>query len=212
MRVLPGGRVEVVVPRGTGPKAVHAFVSENRDWIARSVAEMSSGYEPPSIELPETIHLRAIEQKRRLILLDGKHNRLKDDPENGELLVEHAGSPRLMLRRWLSKIARQYLVPQMRTLSLATGLGYKRAQVRRQRSRWGSCSSTGTISINYCLLFIEPALSRYLMIHELCHTRHMNHSKRYWSLVSQYVPNWKEMDQKLGQAWKDVPAWVFQND
>ena len=151
MRVLPGGRVEVVVPRGTGPKAVHAFVSENQEWIARSVAQMSSGYEAPSLELPEIIHLRAIDQKRRLTLVDGKRNRLNDNPENSELTIEHAGSPRLMLRRWLSKTARQYLVPQMRTISLATGLGYKRAQIRRQRSRWGSCSSTGTISINYCL-------------------------------------------------------------
>ena len=81
--------------------------------------------------------------------------------------------------------------------------------VRRQRTRWGSCSSRGTISLNVCLLFQRPEVVRYLMIHELCHRRHMNHSKRFWSLVTSFEPGWKPLDVELLQGWRHVPAWVF---
>jgi predicted metal-dependent hydrolase len=49
---------------------------------------------------------------------------------------------------------------------------------------------------------------RYLMIHELCHGRHMNHSKRFWKMVGQYEPGYRALDRKLGEAWRDVPAWL----
>jgi predicted metal-dependent hydrolase len=81
--------------------------------------------------------------------------------------------------------------------------------VRRQRTRWGSCSTQGTISLNACLLFQSPAVVRYLMVHELCHRRHMNHSRRFWALVESLEPGWKPLDAELLQGWRKVPAWVF---
>ena len=81
--------------------------------------------------------------------------------------------------------------------------------VRRQRTRWGSCSTQGTISLNVCLLFQSPAVVRYLMVHELCHRRHMNHSRRFWALVESFEPDWKPLDVELLQGWRKVPAWVF---
>jgi predicted metal-dependent hydrolase len=66
--------------------------------------------------------------------------------------------------------------------------------VRGQKTCWGSHSSTGTISINYCLLFLEPALVRYLMVHELCHARHMNHSRRFWRAVGLHEPDYERLD------------------
>ena len=69
-------------------------------------------------------------------------------------------------------------------------------------------SSSGTISLNLCLLFVDPALLRYLMIHELCHGRHMNHSKRFWAMVGRFEANYRKLDKRLGDAWQDVPAWL----
>ena len=83
------------------------------------------------------------------------------------------------------------------------------SSVRRQRTRWGSCSNKGTISLNVCLMFQRPEVVRYLIIHELCHRRHMNHSKRFWSLVASFEPGWKPLDVELLQGWRNVPAWVF---
>jgi predicted metal-dependent hydrolase len=90
------------------------------------------------------------------------------------------------------------------------GLGFSRIQIRRQRTRWGSCSATGTISLNVCLMFLEPAVVRYLFVHELCHTRHMNHSSRFWALVEHYEPDYRRLDRELLRGWQAVPAWMFE--
>ena len=85
------------------------------------------------------------------------------------------------LQRWLSGVARRHFEPQLQQLSARTGLPCSRVHIRMQRTCWGSRSSSGTISLNLSLLFLEPDLVHYLMVHELCHARHMNHSKRFWA-------------------------------
>jgi predicted metal-dependent hydrolase len=84
-----------------------------------------------------------------------------------------------------------------------------RLQIRCQRTRWGSCSRRGTISLNVCLLFQTPEVLRYLMIHELAHLRHMNHSARFWSDVARHEPDWRALDRELLQGWRRVPSWMF---
>ena len=60
-----------------------------------------------------------------------------------------------------------------------------------------------------CLMFQRPAVVRYLMIHELCHRRHMNHSDRFWQLVESFEPGWRALDSELLKGWRHVPVWVF---
>ena len=112
------------------------------------------------------------------------------------------------LRRWLSGVARREFEPRLSSLAMLTSTPYEKMHVRMQRTCWGSRSSSGTISLNLCLLFLDPALVRYLMIHELCHGRHMNHSKRFWAMVGRYEPRYKRLDRQLGEAWRDVPNWL----
>ncbi len=112
------------------------------------------------------------------------------------------------LRRWLSGVARREFEPRLRALGALVGAPYERMHIRMQRTCWGSRSSSGTISLNLCLLFVKPELLRYLMVHELCHGRHMNHSKRFWAMVGRFEPNYRKLDRHLGDAWKDVPGWL----
>jgi predicted metal-dependent hydrolase len=106
-------------------------------------------------------------------------------------------------------MARAVLAPRLQQLSADTGLAYLQLQIRRQRTRWGSCSRNGTISLNACLLFQAPEVVDYLLIHELAHTRHMNHSRRFWALVARHEPRWRELDAALMLGWREVPAWVL---
>jgi len=213
IKVYPRGRVEVVVPRRTSARAVQAFVDENREWIGRARASFAEHYPPESFVLPQVIRLPAVDITAII--------RHRPGPETGRVRYRyHSGLLTLAgdtgdqarcveaLRRWLSAIARQEFGPRLRSLAALTGTPFEKLHIRMQRTCWGSRSATGTISLNLCLLFLDPELVRYLMIHELCHGRHMNHSKRFWRLVGSFEPRYRTLDRRLGEAWRDVPAWL----
>jgi predicted metal-dependent hydrolase len=79
------------------------------------------------------------------------------------------------------------------------GFSYARITVRNQCSRWGSCSSNGTLSFNYKIIFLDQQQSDYLVVHELCHLKEMNHSKKFWDLVAKTIPNHKILSRQLRQ-------------
>lgn len=72
-----------------------------------------------------------------------------------------------------------------------TGGKYTSITVRDQKTRWGSCSSRGTLSFNYRLIFAPPAVLDYVVVHELCHLTHMNHSRDFWSMVAAVMPDYQ---------------------
>jgi predicted metal-dependent hydrolase len=117
---------------------------------------------------------------------------------------------RSSLRAWLLKAAHARLAPRVATLAADAGVRYARVSIRRQRSRWGSCSVRGTISLNACLLFQRPDVVDYLIVHELTHVVHMNHSARFWQAVEARCPGWRALDRELLQGWRNVPRWVYQ--
>ena len=107
------------------------------------------------------------------------------------------------------RAAHSRLAPRVAALAAATGVSYSQVSIRRQRSRWGSCSARGTISLNCCLLFQRPEVVDYLIVHELMHVKHMNHSARFWQAVERHCADWRALDRELVQGWRHVPRWVF---
>ncbi len=213
IKVFPRGRVEVVVPRKTRPGEVRAFVEANRDWISRSRAAFAEDHAPEPFALPDIVRLGGIEREfnvRYEPVENAKTVRYRQHRDE-VLLYGCTRDENLCvqaLRRWLTKIAKREFEPILRALSSLTGNAYRKMHVRGQRTCWGSHSSSGTISLNYCLMFLYPEQLRYVMIHELCHARHMNHSRRFWNLVSQFEPNYRRLDSGLNSSWKQIPTWV----
>ena len=213
IKVFPRGRVEVVVPNRTSARTVRDFVEENKDWIDRARDSFAEHYTPASFVLPDLISLPAIDQ--RVIVRyrpeEGARS-VRFRYSHGILTLSGAtGSSELCvkaLQRWLSGVARKSFATELAALAMTTGIPFERMHIRMQRTCWGSRSSSGTISLNLCLLFLKPELVRYLMIHELCHGRHMNHSKRFWRLVGSFEPQYRSLDKRLGEAWRDVPPWL----
>ena len=113
------------------------------------------------------------------------------------------------IQRWLVDLAHVELGRMLTALADRHGFRFERIQIRRQRTRWGSCSASGTISLNVCAMFQSPAVARYLLVHELSHTRHMNHSRRFWSQVEAIEPDYRTLDRELLQGWQRVPGWMF---
>lgn len=212
MRVFPGGRVEVVVPPGTGIPAVERFVARHREWAERRSREFAL-QAPLALERrPAAIELPLLGRRWEVRYVAGARNRAGDDGEGVltvhtvDALDRHVSQA---LIKWLARLAAVELGERLDALSRETGIDYVRLLLRRQRTRWGSCSSAGTISLNLCLMFQRPEVVRYLLVHELCHRRHMNHSQRFWGLVESFEPRWRELDAELLKGWQNVPAWVF---
>lgn len=213
IKVYPHGRVEVVVPKRTRARDVKAFVEEHRDWIQKTRASYAAKHPLEPFALPYRVSLPATGRSYRITYRPQKDAATVRFRCHGDLLVlsgktADEGLCVAALKRWLAGLAKREFEPWMRSLSSQTGNAFKRLQVRGQKTCWGSHSSTGTISINYCLLFLEPALVRYLMIHELCHARHMNHSRRFWLAVGRHEPDYRRLDRALSEAWPKIPTWV----
>ncbi|MHB9149533.1 MAG: M48 family metallopeptidase [Thermoleophilia bacterium] len=130
----------------------------------------------------------------------------------GRLLVSGAvGHPeacRAALRRWLSRKARIHLVALLAGVGQEEGLSYSTVTVRGQRTRWGSCSRRGAISLNRHLLFLPPRLVRYVLLHELCHTVRPDHSPRFWEEVRRREPQAERLRKELRVAGRCVPRWA----
>ena len=77
------------------------------------------------------------------------------------------------------------------------------------KTRWGSCSSRGRINLNQTLLFLPAHAVRYLLVHELCHTRHMNHSASFWRLVTELMPDYQQHENNLRAATRTLPLWTY---
>lgn len=213
IKVYPRGRVEVVVPKRTRANDVREFVEAHRDWIENARAQFAADHEPEPFALPDIIRLDGIEQifgvryvAEPAVSSVGYRTRGSAVVLTGA--VDNESKCVAALKRWLTSVAKKEYGPRMRALSLETGNPYKKLSVRGQRTCWGSHSSTGTISLNYCLMFLEPALLRYVMIHELCHARHMNHSRSFWRHVGEFEKDYRRLDKSLNDCWKKIPTWV----
>jgi len=212
VRITPWQGIEVVIPTRTSKQRVRSFLTRQRKWIRATWERMQSQIVDADRRLPDSLALRAIGEHWQVLYRRRSGTRVRIVSRGRTLIVHHPGEDesdcRVALRTWLARRARECLGAKALHMSAATGNRYRRLQIRGQKSRWGSCSSSGTLSLNYKLLFLEPELVHYLLVHELSHTRVLDHSPRFWRLVAQYEPRWRELDAELGEAWRDVPAWV----
>lgn len=113
-----------------------------------------------------------------------------------------------LLVRWIRALAKTHCEAIACELSETTGLPFSKLSVRAQKTRWGSYSSRGTLSLNYKLVFLPEYLIRHVILHELCHSVHMNHSPQFWALLESVDPSARVHDAELNQAWKYLPVWL----
>ncbi len=211
VRVFRHGGVEVVVPPRTSPHRISAFISQQREWIERQRRRAIAPLPWPLP--PATLELSALEEQWTCVQSRGSGRVRVTAREAGELELKgdlsDRGGLRMALIGWLVTHAKERFAAPLSELSRQVGVEPRRLQVRCQRTRWGSCSRHGTVSLNACLLFQRPEVVRYLLIHELAHLKHMNHSRQFWAEVARHEPQWKALDRELLRGWKRVPGWIF---
>lgn len=211
LSVMPSGRVEVLAPRKASDRQIRRFVAQNTDWIESTRDAFAKRFGKSDTALPTMMNLEAIDHYAEVryvpeqgdgVRISGSHTITVRGNLNDESAVRDA------LKRWLARVAKKEFAARLSALAEETGLTFKRVQVRAQRSCWGSHSSSGTISLNYCLAFLEPEQLRYVLIHELCHGPHMDHSRSFWKLVRSFEPAYRRIDRSLDSAWKQLPGWL----
>lgn len=209
------GHIEVVAPDNTYAREIEQFVESQRDWIRRTKCHIESIRNSElNSRIPKSIQLPAIEEQWQIIYTSGcsKIEVVEDcvtDQGVLRLSIEHEIQAGELLKKWLNNKAKSVLLPWLEKISDETGLHFSRATVRGQKTRWGSCSASKSISLNRCMLFLKPEQVRYLLIHELCHTIEMNHSKKFWNLVSQFVPDYRYQDTKVNECCYKLPGWAL---
>jgi predicted metal-dependent hydrolase len=210
IQVYPHGAVEIVVPKRTGAKSIAEFVTSHKEWIVRTRDAFAQRL-GQQVSLPEQIHLSGIGQH---VAVSYEHAEEATFTFVGQQLTVRA--PAItpancwpVMRQWLIYLAKEHLGREVARLSTEVDARPARVQVRLQKTRWGSCSSRRTLSLNAGLLLVEPEQLEYVVIHELCHLHHMNHSKRYWKRVRQHCPDYKGLDRALDKAWEYMPNWLY---
>ncbi|MDY5956330.1 MAG: M48 family metallopeptidase, partial [Frisingicoccus sp.] len=106
-----------------------------------------------------------------------------------------AGNMKPLTRDELQKLADEaveYIPKRVEHFAKIIGVDYGRITIRNQKTRWGSCSSKGNLNFNCLLMLTPPEVIDYVVVHELCHRKEMNHSKAFWSEVEKVIPNYKE--------------------
>ncbi|MEF3698602.1 M48 family metallopeptidase [Desulfolutivibrio sp.] len=230
LRMLPGRGLEIVVPAGFRLELLPLAVESRRTWIEDAAARLAASGELPGllpVLLPRRIPLTALGLEYRVDYLTreapGRGCRVREmgagrlavslaAPLAGPLAGRETGgesleSARQALCAFVRAKAAPLLVSALRQASLETGLPFVSARVRQQRTRWGSCTAGGRVSLNVNLAFLPAVLARYVFIHELCHTRHQDHSPRFWNAVRAIEPGCRELDAALRHGAHYVPLW-----
>ena len=195
---VKGGVVQVRVPWSVSGREVEGFLQPHR---AALIAEMQrqQGLAPPWCSGAPVLHAGRI---LRLQLQRGVA-RLQQEGDELHLFLpqpEDLTQGERLIRQWRSGLAQQSLPARVADCShrhptLAAPL--RRLRLRTMRSRWGSCSRQGDITLNSELMRFEPELSDYVILHELCHLHVFNHGPQFWSLLHSCMPDYEQHRQRL---------------
>lgn len=217
LKMSPQDGLVVIVPRGYKQTLIPGLLERHRSWIEKAQRKVDEQrrlllYKSSDI-LPEQVSLKAIDEEWFIEYRRTASERITVTEHHEDTIVlSGAVDDRELclaaLRRWINRKANKHLIPWFESLSREIWIKYRGVTIRNQRTRWGSCSTDRTISLNQKLLLIPAPLIRYVMIHELCHVVHHDHSPRFWMLVDQYQPDCRSLDKQLRPVWKNIPSWV----
>jgi len=185
VRVDPHAGVEVVLPARARDREAEQAIAELRPWIERRLAAAAAAVD--RLARPAgTVPLLGVD-----LVLRPQPGRTRVHRRGDELLVP-ADDPRAALERWYRRMARAEIAPRLDEVTAALGRSYGPLTIRDQRTRWGSCSTSGAMSFNWRLLLGPPEVLDYVVWHEACHLVVMDHSPRFWGLLARHLPDHRQ--------------------
>lgn len=197
LRVLPDSSVVVRAPRHTPRFVIDRFVTKHEDWIREKRAAAIEKLNSLTAER-ERLFFRGREYDFRLSVGSRREGvKISDTMLTVTAAREEHTAVRQVLEKWYRAQASKYFKERVPLLADLVDSDVKTVSIRSQRTRWGSCSSRNTISLNWRLIMAPDWVSDYVIYHELAHLTHMNHSKAFWELVTRFVPKHSDAQQWL---------------
>ena len=163
IQIGAGGKMTVRCPYYARKWAIDSMLKEKSEWIYKNY----------------------LESTQRTTITDS------DTPSDGNYRVPSKKSEDPAIVNKHKKYARKIFEAKVAYYNQFTGGNYTSIAIRDQKTRWGSCSGRGTLSFNWRLILAPPEILDYVVVHELCHLTHMNHSKEFWKLVESVIPDYK---------------------
>jgi predicted metal-dependent hydrolase len=187
------GSVHVAVPRGLRLAEVRRFVESRRAWIDSKRALLSPAA-PRRLPLETGARLPYLGSELTLIVEQHAKARALCRREQEVLVVRaaHAQSTQHVIEAWYRRQALAHAGERVAHFARLVGRAPRAVTIRAQRTRWGSCSARGSISLNWRLMQATPAILDYVVVHELCHLLVPNHSARFWAEVGRVLPDYPE--------------------
>ncbi len=210
----------VIVPKGFDHGRIPGLLEKKKRWLEQASERIETQrkfFEPePPGALPERLSLRGIGEEWAVDYrpTQSPHVTAVERPGNRLLVfgdTDNTEACKAALRRWLNRKVHEHIKTWLTRLAAERNFNLNRVLIKSQRTRWASCSRHKTVSLNLKMLFIPEDLIRYALIHELCHTEHLNHSREFWALLKHHEPDYTKKDEKLRSAWRFVPAWLDAN-
>jgi predicted metal-dependent hydrolase len=210
LRIRETGDVEVVFPRQGRVVDPEGFLRRQSSWIIRTLDRISRRtHTAPLFSVEHGSRLPLMGKDQVLIVQPVSRGRASVRSGNGEIRVkmpdtESAGLHTVVTRWYLAR-AKSLIPRRVHELNEPWGFRFSGISVRNQKTRWGSCSRRAALSFNWRLVLLPSYVTDYLIIHELAHLQHMNHSSRFWKVVESMDPDYRDAEHWLRRNGRNIP-------
>jgi len=197
------GALTVRAPMRMSAALIQEFVEKHANWVEKKQAEIRAmtpvqpkQYQPGEtfLYLGREYALEVVQDQKKKLVLDDRFLLAESVLKNAEQVFQD----------WYRQQARLIISERIKFFAEKYEFHYDRIRITSARTRWGSCSSKGTLNFSWRLIMTPLDIVDYVVIHELAHTVHHNHSKRFWGLVEKILPDYKDQRKRLKQYGQQV--------
>ena len=184
---------------------IEALIREHGQWVLDKLADWRSRPTPERLAVSEGVVIFALGEALTVTVTPGSRQRWQFSDQKLHLFVPPAVEARVVLEKALRDKARRIFAERLAHYALQIGVPAPPLRLSAARTRWGSCSQHGGISLNWRLILMPLPVVDYVVAHELAHLKEMNHSPGFWSVVQQLCPDWRARRLELRQLARQIP-------